>query len=91
MIVEIVTFRLADGVDEERFLAADHRVQTEYFYLQRGIVRRTTARGADGGWLVLTFWDSIEDADSAASALPEEYASLIDGTTIRTERYSTLD
>ena len=91
MVIEIVTFRLASGVDDATFIAADERVQKEFFYMQRGLVRRTTARGLGGEWLVLTFWDSVADAESAAGAVPEDFTALIDRSTYRTTRYTTLD
>ena len=96
MVIEIVTFRLADGTDEAAFLTADQRVQTEFFYLQPGLVRRTTARGADGDWLVLVFWDRRQDAESAGEASKDHpavqaFMSLIDGSTYRVERFEALE
>ncbi|MBV9253757.1 MAG: hypothetical protein JO054_05975, partial [Actinobacteria bacterium] len=46
MVIETLTGRLADGVDEEAFLEADRRFQTEFVPNHTGFVRRTTARGA---------------------------------------------
>jgi hypothetical protein len=43
-IVEITTFRLAEGVTDESFLALDRRLQTELVPNQPGFLRRTTAR-----------------------------------------------
>ena len=56
MLIDITTFRLADGVDEATFLAADERVRTGVLYQHAGLVRSTTARGDDGGWVVVTLW-----------------------------------
>jgi hypothetical protein len=94
VIVEVTTFKLASGVSEESFLAADGRAQTGFFYLQRGIVRRTTARGADGTWSVVTFWGSEDDALAAEAALRTDAAasgfasSIID---VEVRRFETLD
>jgi heme-degrading monooxygenase HmoA len=62
---EILTFRLAPGVDEATFRSFDGRVQVEFAYHQPGFVRRTLGRHDDGRWLVLTIW-SDPDAASAA-------------------------
>ena len=62
MIVEVLTFRLAEG-EEEGFDAGDRRFTEEVAYQQRGILRRTTARGADGEWCVVTFWDDGCEVD----------------------------
>ena len=62
-IVEITTFRLAEGVTDDAFLALDKRIQTELVPNQPGFLRRTTARHGDD-WLVVTLWAT--DADAAA-------------------------
>ncbi len=55
-VVEVVTFRLAADVEQGEFLVADKRAQTEFLYMQPGLLRRTTARAMDGEWLVVTLW-----------------------------------
>ena len=96
-MIEIVTFSLRDGLDDvEEFLAADARVQAQFAYQQAGLVRRTTARSADGRWLVLTLWGSAADADRAAIAATSDstvstFESFIDPSSRRTERFEALD
>jgi hypothetical protein len=95
-VIEIITFRLADGADEAAFLAADQRVQTDFFYLQLGMMRRTTARGTDGEWLVVQLWGRVEDADAATEIGNDHpavraFMSFIDGSTYRVKRYTGLD
>jgi hypothetical protein len=63
-VIEIMRFRLPPGADEAAFLAADRRVQEEFAYHQPGLLRRTTARGQDGGWIVIDLWRSAADADA---------------------------
>ena len=86
-LIEHRTFRLVDGADSAAFVAADARFQTEVAYLQPGIIRRTTARAADGEWLVETIWYSAEHAD----ACPPPPDELVDAATVRVRRYETLD
>ena len=87
MLLETTTFRLADGVDEAAFLAADEERQAE-LSPRRGFVRRTTARGEAGEWLVLAMWSSAAEADAAPPAVPVD---LVDPDSVRTGRYQTLD
>lgn len=87
MLLETTTFRLADGVDESTFLAADEALQAE-LSPHRGFVRRTTARGEAGEWLVLAMWWSAEVADAAPPAVP---ADVVDPASVRRARFSTLD
>ena len=63
-VIEITRFRLAPGTDEAAFLAADRKVQEDFAYQQPGMLRRTTARGNDGGWIVIDLWRSVADADA---------------------------
>lgn len=86
MIVDTLVFRLADGVDEATFLDADRRAQTDVYYQHPGCLRRTTARGADGEWLVTVLWESSDDDVPLG-----ELGGLLDPASVRRGRYSTLD
>ena len=95
-VIEVVTFRLGSGVDEEEFLAADHDFQTACLYIQRGLLRRTTARGVGDEWLVVTTWGSSADADAAAVVCRDDpaagrWATFIDPASLTTRRYTTID
>ncbi len=95
-MIEILTFALRAGVDDERFVAADRRVQAEFAYQQPGLARRTTGRNSDGRWLVLQVWmyeEAATDARTAfeASELGVDLASLIDPDSIRRECFAGLD
>ena len=87
MLLETTTFRLSEGVDETAFLAADKARQAE-LSPRPGFVRRTTARGEAGAWLVLAMWWSAELADAAPPAIPQD---LVDPGSVRRERFETLD
>ena len=94
-IVEVTTFRLAEGVTDDAFLALDKRIQTELVPNQRGFLRRTTARHGED-WLVVTLWAS--DADAAAfqraaegQPLQAEFEHAVEAGTLHLTRYTTLD
>jgi len=94
-VIEVVTFRLADGVDESAFRDVDRRVQVEFVYQQPGILRRTLGR-CDDRWLVLQVWTSREAADAAraafdASALGAEFMAQVDGDSLTVERYEGVE
>jgi hypothetical protein len=95
-VIEILQFRLVADADEEAFLAADRRVQTEFAYRQPGLLRRTTARGADGDWIVIDIWRSEDEARAcddrwAHDEVTGEFMSFVDPTSVHTGRYATLD
>ncbi len=94
MIIEVSTFRLAEGVTEDVFLAADAAVQTDFFHLQPGILRRTTARGDEGTYAAVSLWSSMDDALSTERVAPSDpvaraFAELT--RDVRVERYESLD
>jgi heme-degrading monooxygenase HmoA len=94
-IVEITTFRLAEGVSDASFLALDKRIQTELVPNQPGFVRRTTARHGDE-WLVVTLWASEDDAAAYQRAvdgdpLQRELENAAEAGTLHLMRYTTLD
>lgn len=94
MIIEHRTFRLAAGAGEGQLLEADRRIQTEVAPFQHGFIRRTTARGADGRWLVETLWSS--DVDAVAAAEPdgpavEAFRVCVDPASVEVVRWTTLD
>jgi hypothetical protein len=96
LVIETITFRLADGATEDAFLAADARVQIDFAYQQYGILRRTTARGPDGEWLVVVFWHSEDDAENAARSFADhpatkDFRAAVDRSTYAIRRYVTLD
>ncbi len=94
-IVELTTFRLAEGVTEESFLMLDRRVQTELVPNQPGFMRRTTARHGDD-WLVVTLWftdDAAAAFQRAVDGHPVQAAfeQALEAGTFHLARYSTLD
>lgn len=84
MLIDVTVFQLREGADEEVFLAADKRAQAE-LSPARGFVRRTTARGENGNWLVLTFWGDVEPM-----ATSTELDEFIDASTLRTAQFTDI-
>ncbi len=94
-IVEITTFRLAEGVGDDAFLALDRRIQTEMVPNRPGFLRRTTARHG-GEWLVVTLWATEEAAAASQRALDGhplqvELEQAAEAGTWHQARYVTLD
>ncbi len=94
MIIEHHTFRLGAGTDEATFLDLDRRVQREFVPFRAGFIRRTTARAADGSWLVETLWGTPDDAEAAARAdddVLRAFLASIAPVTADVRHYETLD
>ena len=89
-------FRLLADADEAAFLTADRRVQQDFAYQQPGLLRRTTARAEDGGWIVIDLWRSAGDADACDARwehdeVPQAFMSLLDRSSVSVERYQELE
>lgn len=88
-------FRLAAEADEAAFLTADRRLQEEFAYQQPGLLRRTTARGEDGGWIVIDLWRSAADADACAAVWDDDpvaqaFMSLLAPGSVSSQRFHEL-
>jgi hypothetical protein len=94
LIVEITTFRLAASTDDAAFREADQAVQEELSADHRGLIRRTTARGRDGEWAVVTLWGTADDAAASRARGDEDvlsaYSSLIDHASLEVRLYEDL-
>jgi hypothetical protein len=78
------------------FLDADRQVQAELMLRKPTFLRRTTARGGEGDWLVVVIGTSARDADIARAQLEGALATtapmaFVDRPTFTTRRYQTLD
>lgn len=96
MLIETLTFRLRPDVPEEAFLSADRRVQTEFVPTHHGFVRRTTARGEHGEWIVVTLWASEADADASGARGVDHpavsaFMAAVEPTSVVSRRFTTLD
>lgn len=93
--MELTTFRLRDGVEEEAFRRADAAAQA-FHHGQPGLLRRTTMRAVDSDeWAVAALWATWEQADAAAVAAAsdpsmQEHAAMIDATSMHVRRFDGL-
>ena len=95
-VIEIMVFRLKEGVDDNVFLEADETFRTSFLYRQKGLARATTARGSDGAWLLLTIWSRADAAETAAAAAQDDpiaqaFLDLVDRPTAQRRSYVELD
>ncbi|MEL7149706.1 MAG: hypothetical protein AAGK71_03175 [Pseudomonadota bacterium] len=86
-VMEIVSFRLNDGVDVEEFRKAAEAIDT---LLQgRGTASaRTLVMDDDGLWTDIIEWSTMEDAKSAAEELVKDpvfapLGAMIDGASVQ--------
>lgn len=95
-VVEIVRFRLAEGVTEDQFLVDNGRVESDHVVHQPGFLSRATAHGEDGEWLIIVHWESAGAADASTDGFMDAEATQaflgdIDGDTYSMKRYSVVE
>jgi hypothetical protein len=93
-VLEIHTFALQQGMSAAEFRALDERMQ-EWCYLNRpGIARRTTAKDDNGSYVVVTLFESADQATqsflSSTDALVKEWTSCMQSGTSTAAVYSLL-
>jgi antibiotic biosynthesis monooxygenase (ABM) superfamily enzyme len=86
-ILEVVLFKLAPGVDAAEFQAAATAVQS-WLETVPGYIRRELAASAEGQWVDIVHWASLDEAMQAADAImatPEgqAFGAMIEPTSIQ--------
>jgi hypothetical protein len=94
--IEIVNFRLKDGVTDEEFIQETMSMEREFLGKLHGFVDRDTGKSADGDWLVVLHWDSAEDAQASMNKFVEaegtkSFTSKIDMPTFKMTRFELRD
>ena len=94
-MIEVLKFRLIDGISVEDFLRKNADFQQHFVYQQAGFLRRTVASGLDGEWLAISWWRSMDDArrslsEAMTSPISIEFNLLLDTTSQTTEYFKEL-
>ena len=96
MIIEIVTFKLKDGVNPGEFEHIDKAIQNQHVAKQPGFVARESAHGENGDWLVLVHWETAKDADASMATFmtapaAQPFMSKVQAETMRMARYTRCE
>lgn len=67
-VIELVVFRLRDGVDEQAFLRAADALMPDLEALG-GYISRRLLKAEDGHWVDILSWTSLDAAKRAAEAI----------------------
>ncbi len=65
MLVEVIRFALAPGVDPGDFVRLNDRYQEDVAYQCRGLARRTVARDDEDRWVDIRLWADDTTRDMA--------------------------
>lgn len=70
LVIEVALFRTKAGTEEAVLLDAIEESQRGFLAQCPGFIRRELAKGEDGQWLDMVYWQSLHDAQRAAQAFP---------------------
>ncbi len=84
--VETVTFKLANGVTKDEFIAANVAM-TQWTARQKGFQYRSLSQFEDGSWMDIVYWASKADADAAdakfkAEMMSSDFCVMIDPNSV---------
>lgn len=91
-VVEIVFFKLTEGVDVNLFKEASKAFGEEFLTKQPGFIKRNLIADGSGVWGDLAIWSSMETAQAVESAMQEsecagKYNSFIDFSTVDVKHF----
>jgi len=94
--VEIVTFRLKDGVSREDFVAETASMEREFLGKLKGFTDRDTGMSADGEVVVVLHWESAEDAQASINKFVDApqtkaFTAMIDMDSFVMKRFEMVD
>jgi hypothetical protein len=94
-MIEIVAYRLNADADAAGYRSLDSRLQTDFYYQQPGLRRRTTACSDDGDWVSILVWDSAEHATASADAarttgVVAQLGEFVDPASLHRSHYAEL-
>jgi hypothetical protein len=93
--LEIVTFKIKDGVNVTDFLKAAAELEASFARKQEGFLSRTFARREGNEWVDVIRWQTMADAEAAAKAAMESPAcapmfGMIDEPSVKMMHFEIL-
>ncbi len=92
-VLEITRFKPKSTTNIQTFNELDAKVEENFTSKQNGFIRRQSAMDANGEYVVVVYWNTMEDAAASmkkfmADESVAEYASMIDASTMKMARYN---
>lgn len=92
-VIEVATFKLADGMSYDDFSVLDSAVEAQHVSKQPGFISRHSARGENGEWLVVVYWENHESAQASMNSFMNAPAAAqfmkgLDASTMKMMRYT---
>lgn len=93
-VIQIVRFRLNDGVEDTAFRALNERFQREVAPKLPGLVRREATVSEDGEWVLVLRYTDLESAHKAGksdtSDISRTFMTMINMSTMSASFYTIV-
>ncbi|MGD1893244.1 MAG: hypothetical protein ACFB15_21975 [Cyclobacteriaceae bacterium] len=95
-VLEVTSFKLKSTANTSAFHKMDAEVEDKFTSKQLGFMRRQSGVSEQGRYVVLVYWNTVENAEASMQKFMEdesvaEYASMIDGSTMKMARFTIND
>lgn len=95
-VLEVTSFKPKTTTNILAFNKLDAEVESNFTSKQAGFIRRQSGINEEGEYLVLVYWNTLEEANASMQKFMSDesvvdYASLIDGSTMKMSRYRVDD
>lgn len=76
LIIEIYEFGSIEGIEEGPLMRAVNKAQSRFFRKQPGFLKGEILRTSDNKWISLSYWNSLEEAQTAKDIFLNDSACL---------------
>lgn len=95
-VLEVTSFQLKTSANTSDFNQLDAQVEADFTSKQPGFIKRQSGVDEKGKYVVLVYWKTIEDAKASMAKFMQDkavadYASMIDGNSMKMGRYTIKD
>lgn len=96
VVLEVTTFKIKTTTSASAFQKLDAEVENSFTSKQPGFIKRQSGINDQGEYVVLVYWNTTADADASmqkfmSDASVADYASMIEGSTMKMARYTIKD
>lgn len=91
-VLEVTTFKTKSTANTSTFNNLDAEVENNFTSKQPGFIKRQSGINENGDYVILVYWETLQNAQASmekfmSDASVAEYASMIDGATMKMSRY----
>ena len=95
-VLEVTSFKLKTTANAAAFNKMDAEIEAKFTSKQPGFIKRQSGINEHGEYVVLVYWNTIEDASASMKKFMKDqsvmtYASMIDASTMKMTQYTIHD